>query len=430
MLLRQGLVALALALLAACGGGGGSQTDKVPPVISNFVYSQTAVYQNSGGGQVDVNGTFTVTGANGGFGSVTVEVIDSTDATSSSTTTPVANGAGITRGTIQGSLSVGTSVPGTYTIKVRLTDLAGLTSNTLSGGFRIATFPWVAKTAMPETRDYFAVATVGGLAYVVGGEVLGTGVTPGPPSSRVDVYNPATDQWSSAPSMPTARIEPAVAVAGGLLYLIGGRGPTDLATVEAFNPASGMWASLPPMPTPRHGAAATTVGNQICVFGGTSAGLDVSTTECLDPTSNTWASGLPNMPTFRHGLGADAIAGLAYAVGGYSGGNMSGGGPGYVSTVERYNPATRTWTSNASMLTTREYEGVVTMSGQIYAIGGNNQNRALETVETFDPSTGAWAFKTSMPLPLTRVGAVSIGSVVYVFEQGNTLQYTPANDIL
>jgi len=72
---------------------------------------------------------------------------------------------------------------------------------------------------------------------------------------------------------------------------------------------------------------------------------------------------LPHMPTFRHGLGADAIGGLAYAVGGYSGGNLSGGGPGYVSTVERYNPVARTWTSNASMLTTREYEGVVTMSG-------------------------------------------------------------------
>jgi hypothetical protein len=136
------------------------------------------------------------------------------------------------------------------------------------------------------------------------------------------------------------------------------------------------------------------------------------------------------MPTFRHGLGADVIGGLAYAVGGYSGGNFSGGGPGPVASVESYDPSAKAWTSKASMSTTRVYQGVVTASGQIYAVGGENQIRALETVEAFNPSTGTWALKTSMPLAVTRLGAVSIGNAVYVFEHGNTLQYTPANDIL
>jgi hypothetical protein len=184
------------------------------------------------------------------------------------------------------------------------------------------------------------------------------------------------------------------------------------------------------MPTPRSNAAAATVGGQICVFGGRNAGQDLSTTECLDTASRTWTSGLPPMPTFRRGLGADALGGLAYAVGGYSGGNLTGGGPGYVAIVERYDPVARTWASVASMSTTREYLAVVAASGLLYAIGGDNQSRGLETVEAFNPSTGTWAAKTAMPLALSRIGAVSIGSAVYVFGQSNTLQYTPANDIL
>jgi hypothetical protein len=136
------------------------------------------------------------------------------------------------------------------------------------------------------------------------------------------------------------------------------------------------------------------------------------------------------MPTFRRGLGAVALGGLAYAVGGYSGGNLTGGGPGYVAIVERYDPVARTWASLASMSTTRQYLAVVAASGLLYAIGGDNQSRGLETVEAFNPSTGAWAAKTAMPLALSRIGAVSIGSAVYVFGQSNTLQYTPANDIL
>jgi N-acetylneuraminic acid mutarotase len=429
MNLRQLLAASALALLGACGGGGGS----TPPVISNLVYSPAAAYQNSGAGQVTVGGSFTVTGANGGIASVTIAVLDGTGATVTKTTSPVAGGSGVTSGTVQGSVTASTAVLGTYTIRVTLTDIGGLTSNALSGSFRVAPFPWVAKTAVPQARDFFATATVGGRAYVVGGEVLGTSTTPGPASSRVDVYDPATDQWSTTPPMSQARVAPAAAVAGGLLYVFGGSGPSggiDLQTVEVFDPLASTWTLWPAMPTPRSGAAAATVGNLICVFGGTSAGQDLSTTECLDTVSKTWTSGVPPMPTFRRALGADALGGLAYAVGGYSGGNLSGGGPGYVATVERYDPIARTWASLAPMSTVREYEGVVAASGLLYAIGGDFYSGGLATVEAFNPMTGTWGAKTAMPLALSRIGAVSIGNAVYVFEQGHTLQYTPANDIL
>jgi hypothetical protein len=65
----------------------------------------------------------------------------------------------------------------------------------------------------------------------------------------------------------------------------------------------------------------------------------------------------------------------------------------------------------------------------VFAIGGLDTG-ALDSVESYDPSMGTWRSKTSMPLPLARLGAVTIGGVVYVFHSGNTLQYTPTDDLL
>ena len=419
-------------LVSSCDGGGGG-ANALPPTISNLQYTPTATYVDTGGGQTSVTGTFTVAGANGGVASVTLAVLDVAGRTISTTTTPVPNGAGFTSGQLQGSMTAATGTVGNYSIHVTLTDIAGLTSNALSGAFRVSIQPWQAKAAMPQTRDSFAVATLGGLAYVVGGQVLGTGVTPGPVSPRVDIYDPAADRWMLATAMPTARVAPVAAAVGGLLYVIGGGGSGGadaLSTVEAFDPASGTWTSRAPMPTPRNSAAAAVVGGLICVFGGTSAGEDLSTTECLDPVANVWSTNLSPMPTFRRGLTAEANGNAAYAVGGYSGGNRLGGGPGYVALVERYDMVANTWSVAAQMSAPRAWAATALTVGSLFVFGGDDVNRGTAGVEAYNLQTGVWGAKTAMPLALVRVGAASIGGAVYVFESSQTLKYTPSDDIL
>lgn len=262
---------------------------------------------------------------------------------------------------------------------------------------------------------------------------MGTGTIPGPDSALVDIYDPASNTWNAGVPLPTARKGPAAASVESIIYVIGGNNlaaPGGLSVVEAYDPATRQWTNKAPMPTPRSGAAATVIEGRICVMGGTSAGLDLSTTECFDPISNTWSAGSP-MPTFRRELGAGSIGTNGYAVGGYSGGNLSGGGPGYVAIVERYDISANSWASMPPMPTERDSMAVVAVSGILYVVGGDNAlNRSLATVEAFDPSLMAWTTKTAMPVALTSVGGVLIDGKLYVFEQGTTLEYTPENDIL
>lgn len=422
--------ALAATLLAACGGGGGDGGTPSTPVISGLSFSPTAAYVNSGGGQALISGTVSFTGANGGVASVKIDVLDSGGTVISSTTAPVPGGSGVTSGVVQGTVIASTAVVGTYGIRVSMTDLAGIVSNALSGSFRVANNPWVAKAPMPSARQYFAVATTGGLAYVIGGELMNTGTFPGPDSALVEIYDPANNTWAAGVAMPTARKAPVAAAVNGVIYVMGGYylgAPAGTSLVEAFDTGTQQWSTKAPMPTPRRYAAAAVVGGQICVFGGESAASDLSTTECYDPVANSWAAPPPPaMPTARRLLGADAIGGLAYAVGGYGALSI----PQYLKTVERFDIAGPGWSTVAPMQTERESAAVVAASGLLFAFGGGNVDRAIDLAEAFNPATGIWSSKTPMPMALTRLGAVTIGGVVYVFEQANTLQYTPGDDLL
>jgi hypothetical protein len=111
---------------------------------------------------------------------------------------------------------------------------------------------------MTHPRDYFAVAASGGLAYVIGGELLGTGSIPGPDSSLVDVYDPASGSWSAGVPLPTARRAPVAATVNGVIYVIGGSVNLvgEVGTVEAFDPSTNIWTAKADMPTPCAEAAA------------------------------------------------------------------------------------------------------------------------------------------------------------------------------
>jgi hypothetical protein len=59
---------------------------------------------------------------------------------------------------------------------------------------------WRTLAPMPTPRSEVAVAAVGGKIYVIGG-FEGDGST----SDAVEVYDPATDTWTQAPSLPEPR---------------------------------------------------------------------------------------------------------------------------------------------------------------------------------------------------------------------------------
>jgi hypothetical protein len=153
-----------------------------------------------------------------------------------------------------------------------------------------------------------------GCVYAVGG--YNTGFL-----STNEAYRTWDNTWVTENSMPTARDELAVVAArcpfgssATCIYAIGGWNGAFLSTNEVFNPATNTWSSLAPMPTPREGlagAAAPCPGGTIAagcvfVFGGDNNSGILNTVEVYRTWDNTWLT-LPAMPTARTELaGASA----------------------------------------------------------------------------------------------------------------------------
>ncbi len=142
---------------------------------------------------------------------------------------------------------------------------------------------WARKADMPTARVFLGAAALDGLIYAVGG-------SPGVLTdlATVEIYNPATDSWTSGPPLPTPRSGLAVTAAnsgegcGAYLYAIGGGWFSYLPTVERYNAATNTWASLSDLTQARRslGAAYSTNGNQLIVHGGWND-YYVPTTEAL-----------------------------------------------------------------------------------------------------------------------------------------------------
>jgi N-acetylneuraminic acid mutarotase len=186
---------------------------------------------------------------------------------------------------------------------------------------------------MPGKRCAAIAEQVAGKMYVIGGlEPLengqGTRV-----SGRNDVYDPATNTWTSRSPMPTTRNHAFSGVVNGRIYVIGGRlgagtvaasSPTDV--VEEYDPATNLWGAVKQkMPTPRRGGGVATYNGRIYVAGGEITNRQFSAAfralEAYDPASDSWEV-LPTMPSARHGVAAGFIENKLHLVSG----KQEGGG--------------------------------------------------------------------------------------------------------
>jgi hypothetical protein len=100
---------------------------------------------------------------------------------------------------------------------------------------------WATGTPMPSSRTEIAVAEVGGKIYVVGG-FRG--------ERELEIYDPATDQWSRSAVIPRALHHAGAVGLNGKLYVIGGfvEGWTPTDDVHEYDPASDRWQRLAPSP--------------------------------------------------------------------------------------------------------------------------------------------------------------------------------------
>ena len=95
---------------------------------------------------------------------------------------------------------------------------------------------WQTLAPMPAARQEIATAVLNGLIYVIGGYD-----SSGQSTSSVFVYNPQSNTWSIAASLPIVNNHGAAAVASGRLFAFGGVSSRAF----VYNPAGNSWSKSP-----------------------------------------------------------------------------------------------------------------------------------------------------------------------------------------
>eukprot|EP01046_Picozoa_sp_COSAG06_P043169 COSAG06_NODE_5616_length_3357_cov_32.055249_1_plen_475_part_10 len=156
------------------------------------------------------------------------------------------------------------------------------------------------------------------------GLISGTPTTPTPDATAVIV----TARNDAGESQLTLQVR---VNAAARMVALGGQGESSC---EVYDPASNSWRAIAPMGSKRYGLAAAVAGGLLYALGGHDGSGIVSSCEVYDPASNRWRAIAP-MGSKRKYLAAAVAGGLLYALGGYDGSSLS--------SCEVYDPASNSW---------------------------------------------------------------------------------------
>ena len=195
-------------------------------------------------------------------------------------------------------------------------------------------------------------------------------------------YTPASDQWRTRAPTPTYRWNVASAVVNGKLFVLGGSGviddgppesgePGELKShVEIYDPASNSWSTGRGAPMPFEKNNGTCVnGDSIYVFGPDWTGYGPSDLVLkYDTAANAWSAPAPMRAPIRRGASCAAVDGAFYIAGG-----EVVFGPEELDLVERYDPLQQSWTSPTRLPSRRVAALTAVVGSQIVFLGGQSR---------------------------------------------------------
>ncbi|RKI36638.1 hypothetical protein D7Y27_27765 [Corallococcus sp. AB004] len=204
-----------------------------------------------------------------------------------------------------------------------------------------------------------------------------------------ELYDPATDVWTSVGALVNARFgHSATLLANGKVLVVGGQDvdpvlgyPVPMATAELYDPATNSWSAAGFMASARafHAVAALPTG-AVLVSGGHDGTGYTATAERYDPATNSWSvTGAMGTPRDGHALHL-LSTGKVLVLGGYDGSALT-------RVTEVYDPATGTWAPSGALSTPRYNQATTALTtGDILVAGGYLSPSVLNpSVELYRP---------------------------------------------
>jgi hypothetical protein len=150
--------------------------------------------------------------------------------------------------------------------------------------------------------------------------------------------------------MPSARYDAAACVIGSTIFVVGGADEDNAQdSLFKYDTEADEWSTLAPMPHACCGHSTSVFGNLVYIVGIMSHGSDFFS---VDPVSGAWSTLAPTLHNRFCGT-SFVLAGCLYAAGGFQ--------PSSVSSVERYDVVSGTWTAVADLIECRSNFCAVTI---------------------------------------------------------------------
>lgn len=260
--------------------------------------------------------------------------------------------------------------------------------------FNPANDTWSASPGATERVHHTATLLPDGRVLIVGGEDLQSGGA----TSRADseIYDPGTNSWSPAGSMASSRAgHAAIILPTGQVMVMGGAKvasgtATPLATTELYDPATNRWSSGPSLAVPRTEFTATSLqSGKVLAVGGDASCL--ATAELFDLATNRWAPTGPMAASRARQTATLLASGRVLVVGGDLRRAGTSVGPTTVGalsvdnalalptlqTTELYDPATDSWSPYDPLPQPRSgHTATLLPDGQLLVVGGFGDNGA------------------------------------------------------
>ena len=277
-------------------------------------------------------------------------------------------------------------------------DLSGGPAQTTAG------LSWRTVADAPEPTQYAGSTEVGGRVWLMGGISTGEKAT-----TETAAYDRAINTWTAQPKLPQALHHVMAVTYEGDPVVIGGFVPgaelTSKQSDRVYVLHGDEWEELPPLNRARAAAAAAVVGNKIVVVGGQADGKLVRETEVFDGQRWTIAA---DIPTPREHLGAASDGKYLYAVGGR---NLSADKNS--AALERYDPASDSWTKLKNMPKPTGSVGAAFVAGSVVAVGGESSTSPSDAVQAYEVKQRAWSQLPALPAARHGLAVTALKNSLY-----------------
>jgi N-acetylneuraminic acid mutarotase len=284
--------------------------------------------------------------------------------------------------------------------------------------------PWEERTPVPVNVMDAAAVAWNGLVYLVGGS------TGSAPLADVRRYDRAANTWAQLAALPVPLQAPRAVAWNGRLYVAGGgdSSGTPLQRLDIYDIATNAWSTGAPPPSARSAYGLTLAGNKIVRIGGClDSNCNVgNNTDVYDPATNTWTTGA-NYPSGIAWQMCGGLGNLVYCAGGFDGQVAVG-------TTYVYDVVFNSWSPRAPIGVQSSWWGAGTgMSGiDLYIFGGVLDQFATVTTMAakYDTAADTWALIEEMNYPRYRLAGASgslfaIGGASGGFVATNHNEYYP-----